>query len=191
MKDIHHINLIFQKPTDIPISSHNMSESEIRQRRGQGQKELEETQKADEMEDEGGEDTDKKGDDVKEEVELGPGTYWLTRVLFLRYLGFIYLVAFLISFHQNKELIGSRGLTPASNYLLNSESSDSHHTVHYYYYPIPSRCQSAGRLQPVCARPDPALAGPPPLHRPGHSAGRDGAHWGPGGRRGEGADGVY
>ena len=117
--------MIFQKPTDIPISSHIMSESEIRQRRGQGQKELEETQKADEMEDEGGEDTDKKGDDVKEEVELRPGTYWLTRVLFLRYLGFIYLVAFLISFHQNKELIGSRGLTPASNYLLNSESSDS------------------------------------------------------------------
>ena len=77
------------------------------------------------MEDEKGEDTDKKGDDVKEEVELGPGTYWLTRVLFLRYLGFIYLVAFLISFHQNKELIGSRGLTPANNYLLNSESSDS------------------------------------------------------------------
>ena len=87
------------------------------------------------MEDEKGEDTDKKGDDVKEEVEsleLGPGTYWLTRVLFLRYLGFIYLVAFLISFHQNKELIGSRGLTPASTYLLNSESSDSHHTMHHY-----------------------------------------------------------
>ena len=143
-----------------------MSESEIRQRRGQGQKEFEETQKADEMEDEKGEDTDKKGDDVKEEVEsgveLGPGTYWLTRVLFLRYLGFIYLVAFLISFHQNKELIGSRGLTPASNYLLNSESSDSHHTIHYY--PIPSRCQSAGCLQPVSARPDPAVAGPPSLH---------------------------
>ena len=176
------------------ISSHNMSESEIRQRRGQGQKELEETQKADEMEDEKGEDTDKKGDDVKEEVELGPGTYWLTRVLFLRYLGFIYLVAFLISFHQNKELIGSRGLTPANNYLLNSESSDSHQVTTpciTIYYPTPSRRQSAGRLQPVGARPDPAVAGPPSLHRPGHAAGRDGAHWGPGGRRGEGADGVY
>ena len=184
--------MIFQKPTDIPISSHNMSESEIRQRRGQGQKELEETQKADEMEDEKGEDTDKKGDDVKEEVELGPGTYWLTRVLFLRYLGFIYLVAFLISFHQNKELIGSRGLTPASNYLLNSESSDSDTTViTMHYYPLPSRRQSAGCLQPPGARPDPAVAGPPSLHRPGHAAGRDGAHWGPGGRRGEGTDGVY
>ena len=182
--------IIFQKPIDIPISSHIMSESEIRQRRGK--KELEETQKADEMEDEKGEDTDKKGDDVKEEsLELGPGTYWLTRVLFLRYLGFIYLVAFLISFHQNKELIGSRGLTPASNYLLNSESSDSHLTVHYYYYPTLSRRQSAGRLQPVGARPDAAVAGPPPLHRPGHAAGRDGAHWGPGGRRGERDDVVY
>ena len=158
---IHHIDFIFQKPTDIPISSHIMSESEVRQRRGK--KEVEDSQNADEIEDERrGEDADKKGDDVKEVAELGPGTYWLTRVLFLRYLGFIYLVAFLISFHQNKELIGSRGLTPASTYLLNSECTDSHHTMHCY--PVPSRCQSAGCLQPVSARPDPAVAGPPSLH---------------------------
>ena len=53
------------------------------------------------------------GDDLSQE------SFWLTRVLFLRYLGFIYLIAFLISFNQNKELIGSHGLTPASNFLLN------------------------------------------------------------------------
>ena len=48
-----------------------------------------------------------------------PGTYWFTRILFLRYLGFIYLVAFLVSYNQNKELIGKNGLTPAGLYLLN------------------------------------------------------------------------
>ena len=51
--------------------------------------------------------------------DLSPESYWLTRIVFLRYLGFIYFIAFLISFNQNKELIGSHGLTPASNFLLN------------------------------------------------------------------------
>lgn len=50
-------------------------------------------------------------------VDLEAGSYWLTRVLFLRFLGFIYLVAFLVSYNQNKELIGDRGLTPARLYL--------------------------------------------------------------------------
>ena len=54
-----------------------------------------------------------------------PGTYWLTRILFLRYLSFIYLIAFLISYNQNKELIGNRGLTPARNFLLNGRSWSS------------------------------------------------------------------
>ena len=53
-----------------------------------------------------------------EEVnEIKAGSYWLTRILFLRFLGFIYLVAFMVSYHQNKELIGDRGLTPARLYL--------------------------------------------------------------------------
>ena len=62
------------------------------------------------------------GDSVKmsdDTVALEPGSYWLTRILFLRYLGFIYFIAFLISYNQNKELIGNNGLTPARNYLLN------------------------------------------------------------------------
>merc|ERR1712142_774735 len=41
------------------------------------------------------------------------GSYWLTRIVFLRCIAFIYLVAFLVSLHQNKELIGNNGLTPA------------------------------------------------------------------------------
>ena len=61
---------------------------------------------------------------LSSEASLSPGSYWLTRVLFLRYLSFIYLIAFIISYNQNKELIGNNGLTPASNFLLNGEDSD-------------------------------------------------------------------
>ena len=57
------------------------------------------------------------------EVSLSPGSYWLTRVVFLRYLSFIYLTAFLVSYNQNKELIGNNGLTPARNFLLNGREN--------------------------------------------------------------------
>ena len=57
--------------------------------------------------------------------DIPPESFWLTRVVFLRYLGFIYFIAFLISFNQNKELIGSRGLTPASNFLLTGDRETS------------------------------------------------------------------
>ena len=53
----------------------------------------------------------------REEGDIKAGSYWLTRIVFLRFLAFIYLVAFLVSYHQNKELIGDRGLTPARLYL--------------------------------------------------------------------------
>ena len=54
---------------------------------------------------------------IEEVNEIKAGSYWLTRIVFLRFLGFIYLVAFMVSYHQNKELIGDRGLTPARLYL--------------------------------------------------------------------------
>src|SRR3989344_5184597 len=43
--------------------------------------------------------------------------YWLTRFIFLRLLGIIYLFAFLILVHQAIPLIGQHGLLPAENYL--------------------------------------------------------------------------
>jgi len=52
-----------------------------------------------------------------EEGDIKAGSYWLTRIVFLRFLAFIYLVAFLVSYHQNKELIGDRGLSPARLFL--------------------------------------------------------------------------
>ena len=44
-------------------------------------------------------------------------SYWLTRFLILRLLGFVYFFAFLTSARQVLPLIGSDGLTPASTWL--------------------------------------------------------------------------
>jgi len=43
--------------------------------------------------------------------------YWLTRFVFLRLLGLVYAVAFLILVNQGEALIGSDGLMPAQAYL--------------------------------------------------------------------------
>ncbi|KAK8733201.1 hypothetical protein OTU49_006523 [Cherax quadricarinatus] len=47
-----------------------------------------------------------------DEVDLLPHTYWLTRIVYLRFIAFIYFVAFLVAYHQNKQLIGDNGLLP-------------------------------------------------------------------------------
>ncbi|KAK7110005.1 lipase maturation factor 1-like [Littorina saxatilis] len=49
--------------------------------------------------------------------QMESGTFWLTRIVLLRYLGFIYLVAFLVAYNQNKQLIGPNGLLPANLFL--------------------------------------------------------------------------
>ena len=46
-----------------------------------------------------------------------PSEFWLTRIVFLRALGFIYLVAFFSLFRQLKPLIGENGLYPAPLFL--------------------------------------------------------------------------
>jgi len=43
--------------------------------------------------------------------------YWLTRFVFLRLLGLVYLFAFLTLVHQGIPLIGENGLLPAENFL--------------------------------------------------------------------------
>ncbi|XP_065185827.1 lipase maturation factor 1-like [Sycon ciliatum] len=50
-------------------------------------------------------------------LEKLAGEFWLTRIVFLRLLGLIYFVAFLVALHQNRQLIGKRGLLPADLYL--------------------------------------------------------------------------
>uniref|UniRef100_A0A8C5PYB5 Lipase maturation factor n=1 Tax=Leptobrachium leishanense TaxID=445787 RepID=A0A8C5PYB5_9ANUR len=52
-------------------------------------------------------------------VSLQPGSFWLTRIVLLRAIAFIYFVAFLVAFHQNKQLIGDKGLLPCRLHLEN------------------------------------------------------------------------
>src|SRR5215471_7655304 len=44
-------------------------------------------------------------------------SYWLTRFVILRLLGFVYAVAFLVAANQLVPLIGEHGLMPASHFL--------------------------------------------------------------------------
>ena len=101
-------------------SRHDMSQ--LRQRPGK------KTNVIEEEEEEDGEfrkcpdlDEAESSAESKESVtgSIHQGTYWMTRVFFLRYLSFIYLTAFIVSYNQNKELIGNNGLTPARNLLMN------------------------------------------------------------------------
>ncbi|KAM9773454.1 lipase maturation factor 1-like isoform X1 [Syngnathus typhle] len=54
----------------------------------------------------------------KEKLQpLQTGTFWLTRIVLLRSVSFIYFVAFTVAYNQNKQLIGENGLMPCKNYL--------------------------------------------------------------------------
>src|SRR6201981_3435510 len=44
-------------------------------------------------------------------------SYWLTRFVILRLLGFVYAIAFLVAANQLVPLIGDHGLTPATHFL--------------------------------------------------------------------------
>jgi hypothetical protein len=48
-------------------------------------------------------------------------TYYLTRIVLLRALAFVYAVAFLIAYEQNKALVGDLGITPARHVLKDAE----------------------------------------------------------------------
>ena len=50
-------------------------------------------------------------------------SYWLTRFVILRLLGFVYAVAFLVAAQQLVPLVGEHGLTPANHFL---ESIQAH-----------------------------------------------------------------
>ncbi|XP_069760929.1 lipase maturation factor 1 [Narcine bancroftii] len=52
-----------------------------------------------------------------EGADLQPGTFWLTRIVLLRSIAFIYFVAFGIAYHQNRQLLGKSGLLPSQLYL--------------------------------------------------------------------------
>ena len=50
---------------------------------------------------------------------MGINSYFLTRIIFLRGLAFVYFVAFTVALRQNRGLIGDNGITPARD-ILNS-----------------------------------------------------------------------
>jgi hypothetical protein len=55
-----------------------------------------------------------------------PPAYWLTRFVFLRFLGLVYTVAFLIVLFQWEPLLGSRGLLPAHHFLADAGRAWGH-----------------------------------------------------------------
>ncbi|CAM9140122.1 unnamed protein product [Ectocarpus fasciculatus] len=59
---------------------------------------------------------------MKEDLKKLKGSYWITRILYIRCITFIYMVAFLVAYLQNKELIGERGLTPVSLFMQRIEA---------------------------------------------------------------------
>src|SRR5438093_11519536 len=71
---------------------------------------------------------------------MGPGMgwfsapgYWLSRLVFERALGVIYLVAFLVAVNQLRPLVGERGLLPAPRFLRLVTFRQSPSLFHWRY----------------------------------------------------------
>ena len=65
--------------------------------------------------------------DFVRKIFAGGNSYWLTRFIILRLLGFVYAIAFLVAINQLVPLIGEHGLTPANHFL---ERVQSHYDSH-------------------------------------------------------------
>jgi len=59
---------------------------------------------------------------ILEKLFARGNSYWLTRFVVLRLLGFVYAVAFLVAAQQLIPLIGEHGLTPANHFLTGVQS---------------------------------------------------------------------
>ncbi|HEY5991501.1 MAG TPA: lipase maturation factor family protein, partial [Candidatus Udaeobacter sp.] len=57
-----------------------------------------------------------------QKVFAAGNSYWLTRFVILRLLGFVYAVAFLVAAQQLVPLVGEHGLTPANHFLASVET---------------------------------------------------------------------
>uniref|UniRef100_A0A3Q4BGV8 Lipase maturation factor 1 n=1 Tax=Mola mola TaxID=94237 RepID=A0A3Q4BGV8_MOLML len=87
----------------------------VRRRRVDGGKT--ESTSADSAEEHGANSSRDTESEEKTAESLHTGTYWLTRIVLLRAVTFIYFVAFSIAYNQNKQLIGENGLMPCKKYL--------------------------------------------------------------------------
>src|SRR5256885_10123383 len=54
---------------------------------------------------------------ILEKLFHGGNSYWLTRFVIIRLLGFVYAVAFLVAAQQLVPLVGEHGLTPANHFF--------------------------------------------------------------------------
>jgi Lipase maturation factor len=61
-------------------------------------------------------------DEFFRKLLTGGNSYWLTRFIILRLLGFVYAIAFLVAAQQLVPLIGEHGLTPAKHFLDSIQS---------------------------------------------------------------------
>jgi hypothetical protein len=59
--------------------------------------------------------------------------YWLARTLFQRALGAIYFIAFLVTLHQFRPLLGERGLLPVPEFLARVRFMDAPSIFHWRY----------------------------------------------------------
>ena len=64
-----------------------------------------------------------------------PTTYWLTRFVFLRILGLLYLVAFVIVLRQFRPLAGEHGLLPAPQFLQAVAATYGHGAAAFFRVP--------------------------------------------------------
>ncbi|KAM6964138.1 LOW QUALITY PROTEIN: lipase maturation factor 1 [Tautogolabrus adspersus] len=95
-------------------STSDSSRSSVRKRHvGSCKTETKSSDSSEEDEEDTGKDTE-KGKGLQ---PLQKGTYWLTRIVLLRSVAFIYFVAFSVAYNQNKQLIGENGLMPCKSYL--------------------------------------------------------------------------
>src|SRR5438874_11475145 len=65
----------------------------------------------------------------------GGNSYWLTRFVILRLLGFVYAVAFLVAAQQLVPLIGAHGLTPATHFLTSVQAELGSRTAGMLHVP--------------------------------------------------------
>src|SRR5260370_33623375 len=64
-----------------------------------------------------------------EKLFTSGNSYWLTRFVILRLLGFVYVVAFLVASQQLVPLIGEHGLTAANHFLASVQMQLGSRTV--------------------------------------------------------------
>src|SRR6267378_2330739 len=79
-------------------------------------------------------------ENILDKLFAGGNSYWLTRFVILRLLGFVYAIAFLVAAQQLVPLIGEHGLTPANHFLtsvqteLGSPTSGMRHVPTLFWF---------------------------------------------------------